>query len=151
MVNKQFDPELFKKNDKAAKDAARKIFKNLKDFELKLSESKFAVDFLVYKNGEHFCNLEVEIKRVWKDKEFKYDTVQFPERKRKFTVLEKPTLFLMFNDKLTSYLVVHGKYLVDSSLKEVHNKYVRAGELFFQVPISKVAFNDIKKALEGIK
>jgi len=147
MVNKYFDRELFAANDKLAKDCTKKLLDKRK-YSIKENPKKRGVDLLVYNKGEHIFNIECEIKRVWKDKEFKYDTVQFPERKEKYALLEKPTYFVMFNADQSQYLVVRDKDLLKSPKAEVPNKFVYKGEYFFQVPLKKVFMNDIKKAIK---
>ena len=95
-------------------------------------------------------NVETEVKRVWKNKDFEYDSVQFPERKAKFAKLEVPTLFVMFNEKLSAYLVVKDKDLLKSPCVEVPNRYCYKGEYFYQVPLKKVKFNEIKSTIKEI-
>jgi len=149
-VRKRFDRELWLENDKKARGACEKLFSEFENLEVKPHKDHRKVDLEVFLNGEHIANVETEIKRVWKSKEFQYESVQFPERKRKFCELEKPTIFIMWNSNLSSYLVVTGRDLVNSPSVEVPNKYVYKGEYFFQVPLKKVYMNDIDSALEKI-
>jgi len=148
-MRKRFDRELYKKYDKLAKENVLKLIDKRK-YKVIENPKKRGVDLLVYRKGKHVLNIETEIKSLWKGKDFKYDTVQLPERKEKFAKLELPTLFIMFNDNQKSYLVIKDKDLLKSPRVEVPNRYVYKGEYFFQVPLNKVCFNDIKTVLEEV-
>lgn len=152
MRRKFFDADLHNKFDVPAKKAAKELFKDLENHNLYLKENekKIGVDFLVYKNEEHLFNLEVECKTLWENA-FPYDTVQFPERKAKFCKLDKPTIFVMFNKTYTQFLTVPDDILINSPKAMVRNRYVRYGEHFFQVPITEVIFNDIRKSIKDIR
>lgn len=151
-MRKLFDRELYEKYDSLAKKQVLKIFKNLEGytFDIQENEKKRGVDLLAFVNGEHVFNIETEVKRVWSG-DFEYDSVQFPERKKKFAELDKPTLFIMFNNNLSEYLVVNNTDLLNSPLEMVRNRYVPYGEHFFQVPLNRVIFNDVKKALINMR
>lgn len=148
---KRFDPELYKENDEKARNALRKAFGKSVIYRIEDNPKKRGVDLLVYQGEEHVFNIEVEIKKVWKGATgFPYANVQFPERKEKYAKLEKPTLFVMFNEDQSQYLAVTGEDLVESPRVEVRNKYVFQGEKFFQVPKSKIYFNDIQSAISRL-
>lgn len=147
-MRKRFDRELYDANDKLAKEKLRVLLSN---FDIRENPKKRDVDILVYdKAGNHVANIETEIKRVWKGPKFEYANVQFPERKAKYAKLDKPTLFVMFNEDQSAFLVVKNTDLLSSPCVEVPNKYVYKGELFFQVPLDKVTFNDISSILQEI-
>lgn len=151
-ITKRFDRDLWLANDKVAKESVENLF-NLpwnKKFEVLEHESHTAVDMEIFVDGDIVANLETEIKRVWKGSGFQYDTVQFPERKRKFCELAEPTIFVMWNFDCTSFMAVTSTDMLNSPVKEVPNKYVYKGELFFQVPLSKVYINDIKTPLKKL-
>jgi len=148
-IRKRFDPELYRINDELAKSTVRKIIDKRK-FKVEENPKKTGVDLLVYNKGQHVLNIETEIKKVWKGSNFKYDSVQIPERKKKFAGLEVPTLFVMFNEDQTDYLVIKDQTLITSPLVEVPNKYVYKGELFFQVPLTDVVFNDINTVIKEV-
>jgi len=149
-MRKHFDKELYKKYDTAAKAAAEKLFEN-SAWTIKISEKKTAVDYQVFEGDKHIAYLEVEVKMNWNVKDFPYTDVQWPERKWKYTQLDKPTIFLMFNHDLSQYLTAPGKALLNSKLEIVRNKYVRYGEQFFKVPVSEVTFNDVHSQIRGLE
>lgn len=141
-MNKPFDRTLFAENDKKARDAVKAWFKGSKVYRVIDNPKKMGVDLLLYEGEEHVGNIEVEVKRVWNG-DFKYTSVQFPQRKSKFCVLSQPTLFVMFNSDLSQFLTVTGQDLLSSPLAVVPNKYVFQGEQFYQVPLDKVIFNQL--------
>lgn len=151
-MRKRFDRELYNEVDKKTKE---KVFSLLEEFDnIHAAENtkKTKVDILVTDpdTDELKFNIECEVKRVWKNKEFPYESVQIPERKLKYAILDKPTLFVMFNVDYSAYLVIKSADLVASPCVEVPNKYVYKGEKFFQVPLTKVVFNDINKVIKEI-
>lgn len=149
-MQKPFDRELYNKADNKGKSKITNIITKNTNFKIIDPISRTDVDLLAYLEGNHLFNVEVEIKYVWKSKEFPYDTVQFPQRKEKFCKKDKPTLFVMFNSETTSYLCVTSKDLLESPTKIISNKYVKYGEHFFQVPLDKIVFNDIIKAIKRL-
>lgn len=147
-MRKRFDRDLYEANDKLAREKVRAVAPG---FDIRDNPKKRDVDLLVYdKAGNHVANIETEIKRVWKGPDFKYDNVQFPERKAKYAKLDKPTIFVMFNEDQSKFLVVRDSDLLSSPCVVVPNKYVYAGEQFFQVPLDKVVFNGISNILQEI-
>lgn len=149
-MRKRFDRDLYNETDKLAKNSAIKLVDSAK-YTVTENPKKTNVDLLVADNeGKHIFNIECEIKKVWKTKEFPYESVQFPERKAKYANLDTPTIFVMFNHDLSSFLAVSGNSLLSSPCVEVPNKYVHKGEKFFQVPLTSVSFDDINKVIKEI-
>jgi hypothetical protein len=144
---KRFDPVLYSENDRIAKDFVKEALKG-SEYQVLENPKKRGVDLLLYRNSEHVANIECEIKRVWKSTEFPYDSVQIPDRKTKYTQLDKPTVFVMLNNDQSAYLAISQQVLLNSPKKEVPNKYVFEGEMFYQVPISSSHMNDIKNAIK---
>lgn len=147
-VHKRFDPQLYAENDEKSKNFTRNLLKG-SEYQVLDNPKKRGVDLLVYKDSKHICNIEVEIKLLWKTKDFPYENVNIPVRKEKYAKLDKPTIFLMQNKDQTDYLCILDKDLLDSPKKEVPNKYSYAGEFFYQVPLDKVIFNDLLKVLRS--
>lgn len=146
MVKKRFDKELYEQNDAMAKALVALILP--KNLELKNNENRYGVDLLAYKSNKLIFYIEPEIKRVWNDEKFKYEDLQIPQRKNKFCDLENPTLFIIFNKLGNRYLCVWSNDLINCPLKEVPNKYVYKGELFYKVPIS-LTYDNINKAVKN--
>lgn len=146
-TRKHFDRELYNKYDVMAKAKANEIFAT-GGWTIENNEKKMGVDFLVFdEDDNHVAYLEVEVKTNWEEKEFPYSDVQWPERKWKYCNLDKPTIFMMFNIDASHYLTARGETLLSSKLEMVRNKYVRYGENFFKVPVSKITFDNVYKEL----
>lgn len=146
-MQKRFDKQLHTQFDIPARIFVKELFKNNTEYSVEESEKVTDVDFRILKNGQHVGFLETEVKTNWSGKNFIYPNVNFAERKWKYCVLEKPTLFLMLNKEMDNYLCVHGKDILNSKLEMVKNKYVANGESFFKVDIKKVIFNNIEEKL----
>lgn len=146
MIRKRFSKSLYKKNDIVAKEAATKYYEGL-SYIVEENDDKFGPDLIIEKvENSNIVQtyVECEVKRVWKDYEFPFENVQFPERKAKYLKLDKPITFFMLNNKGNRALIVKGEDLAKSPMKEVPNKYVHSGELFFQVGLDKISFVDLK-------
>lgn len=146
-TRKRFDSALYEENDKLAKEFVKNILKG-SEFQVIENPKKRDVDLLLYRNSEHVANIECEIKRVWKEKEFPYESIQIPDRKTKYTKLTKPTIFVMLNNDQTAYVAIPQQTLLASPKKEVPNKYVFSGEMFYQVPKDSAHFNGLLAAIK---
>jgi hypothetical protein len=134
MAYKQFDKKLFEKYDQAAKEATLKYLRDSKCTAEENTQDRYAQD-IIY-NGNNYA--ECEVKRVWKGYDFPFDSVQLPERKRKF--FNKPTLFFIWNEDCTRAATFHSEKVKHLVPVEVSNKYIKSGEKFFQIPLDLVIF-----------
>jgi len=135
-ARKGFDRALFEKYDKAAKEATIAF---LGSGAREYTENRYAQD-IIYQGYERELFAECEVKRVWKGWDFPYDSVQLPERKKKF--FDKPTLFFIWNEDCTRAATFWSHMIEDLEPVEVPNRYIRKGEYFFQVPLERVIFTD---------
>jgi len=151
-VRKRFDKELHDRTDKLAKQKAIGILDTVRNCKTIENPDRHAVDLLVYNHkDEHIFNCEVEIKTNWKaGEDFKYPDVNFLDRKAKYCKLDKPTIFMIFNEDLSQYLTVKGSDVLSSPQEVVKNKYCYDGELFYKLPLTKVHFNNINKSIKEI-
>lgn len=150
MIRKRFDPQLHKENDSLARKAIKSLLRG-SGYKVKDNPKVREVDMLLYKNDKHIGYIEAEIKRVWRGDKFPYENVQFPERKEKYAKLEKPTIFVMFNEDQSHFLALHGKTMLNSPKAEVPNKYVRSGEMFFQILLDEVSINDLISVIRELE
>ena len=136
-VTKRFSRELFNETDKLAKDSVRNLFKDSR-YIIKDNPKKLQVDLLIYNSGDlHLFNIETEIKKYdWTTNNFKWESIQLPQRKKKYCELSTRTLFIIWNKDQTAYVAFWDKDVLSSPLVEVPNKYNWKGEHFYQIPIS---------------
>lgn len=135
-MRKQFDKALFAKYDHLAREATLKALRE-RGYEAKHNPDTYAQDLIATKDGKQFL-VECEIKAVWRTESFPYESVQLPERKRKF--FNKPTLFFIWNKSATKAAVFWDHHVKDLDPVEVHNVYLDRGEKFFQIPLDRVRF-----------
>lgn len=136
-ARKGFDRALFLKYDQAAKDATIKF---LGGDAREYTENRYAQDITYTDSQGEQLFAECEVKRVWKGWDFPYDSVQLPERKKKF--FDKPTLFFIWNEDQTRAATFWSHMIEKLEPVEVPNRYIRKGEYFFQVPLDMVMFTD---------
>ncbi len=140
-VRKKFDKDLYDTYDSIAKEAAKDALQK-KGYTVCDNTDKYAQDLVAEKDGEMFL-VETEVKNVWKGPEFPYDTVQLPERKKKF--FKERTLFFIWNAELTHAIVFWSDDVKDLEPVEVPNKYRYKGEYFFQIPVGE---NELARLIE---
>lgn len=137
-VKKKFCKDLHNTNDTLARAAGKKYWESV-GHRVDDNPDQYGADLIVNTGREEFYS-EVEIKRVWSGPTFQYATLQIPARKKKFTELNRPCIFLVFNNEQTHAFVCHSNILKESPVVEVPNKYVYSGEMFYQVPITKLEY-----------
>ena len=140
-TKKRFDKDLHDQNDTLARAAGKKYWGSF-GYKVHDNPDRYGADLIVNTGWEEFYS-EVEIKRVWSGPLFQYDTLQIPERKKKFADLDRPCVFVVMNKEQTHAFVCDRETLLASPVVEVPNKYVYSGEMFFQVPISKLLFVEL--------
>lgn len=133
-VRKKFDRKLYEQYDQLARDATTKVLKS-QGYSVTEHPDRYAQDLIAEQGDDHFF-VECEVKLVWETKEFPYDTVQLPERKKKF--FDYPTQFYIWNKPLEHAMTFWSHDVQTLEPVEVPNKYVYAGEYFFQIPMFMV-------------
>ena len=90
MITKRFSRSLYLKHDESAKESADRMKDYFDVEEFTDGDNRYKVDRKGYKNGEHTCNVEVEVKMIWKNgmSDFPYDEINLPGRKKKYLELE---------------------------------------------------------------
>ena len=144
VVRKRFDRDLYKKYDNLARQATEQ-FLNETGYGVTPHPDRYAQDLIAVDDEWQFC-VECEVKLVWEGTEFPYDTVQLPERKKKF--FSTPTKFFIWNSTLTKAATFWSNDIKDLEPVEVPNKYVYKGEYFYQIPLDMVTFVTIQHNLE---
>ena len=128
---KYFDRDQFARHDAHAKEVARQFWINL-GYDCIENRDEYGVDLLVEDKVRKFGS-EVEVKTRWHGPEFNFPTLHIPFRKKKFTK-EKVTFFVLNNAR--SHAAVVGRNdVVTSPVVTVPNKFVPAGDLFYDVNV----------------
>lgn len=136
---KKFDKALYKKYDESAKDRTKKFLRS-RGYEVKDHPNKYAQDLVATKDESEFL-VECEVKLVWDKPKFPFDTIQLPERKKKF--FKKRTVFFIWNKALDDAIYFWSDHVKHIKPIEVKNKFVKSGELFYQIPLDKT--NQVSK------
>lgn len=131
---KRFDRDLFQKYDQLARDVTTKYLQSI-GYEVTEHPDRYAQDLIAYGTDKDFC-VECEVKLVWEVSEFPYPNVQLPERKKKF--FSVPTQFFIWNKPLEHAMTFWSHDVATLEPVEVPNKYVYAGEYFYQVPMEMI-------------
>ncbi len=130
--SKPFSPELHDENDGPAKDAVMAYIKRAWQLDPR-EGGKYDVDIDVYERGALIAHVEVEKRSHWVG-DFPFATVNIPIRKRKFFLLDLPTLLFSVKADLTQALYTKGDIILDSQVINNPNKYLKE-EQFFSVPL----------------
>lgn len=136
---KQFSQEDYENNNARAVNAVIHYLNHVGLY-ARENDDKYGVDILVYGRGyKHTTNIEVEIKYNWKSDQtdFPYDTVQLPERKRKFRDLPKSTEFWILRPDLKAVVIIPDTSVREEYLTEVPNYKIQSGEMFYKIPLSE--------------
>ena len=81
--------------------------------------------------------VEVEVRHNWgNDNKFPFDTLNIPYRKNKFFT-NNICEYISINKLFTRCLLIKEKDILNSPIEENKNKYVKNGEKFFKIDISK--------------
>ena len=136
---KYFDRDQFARHDAHAKEVARQFWINL-GYDCIENPDEYGVDLLVEGKGRKF-GCEVEVKTGWHGPEFNYPTLHIPFRKKKFTK-EKVTFFVL-NNARSHAAVVSRNDVVTSPVVTVPNKFVPAGDLFYDVNVQDAKIIDL--------
>ena len=147
MITKRFSKSLYEKHDESAKESAERMKEFFGVEEFTDGDNRYKVDRKGFKGGEHICNVEVEVKMIWKKglSDFPYDEINLPGRKKKYLELDKPTSFVIFSKDMQGAVVFTDEVVKDCKMVEVKNKYCPSGEMFFKIPLKKathVVLND---------
>lgn len=137
-MNKQFDQKLHDDNNTAAVHTVISYMGKLGAY-VQHNPDQYGVDLVLFRGYKPYSYIEVEVKRVWLPEQevFPYPTLQIPKRKEKFLKLGKPVEFWILRSDLKFALVAADKVVEMSPCVEVPNKYVPAGEYFYQVPVTE--------------
>ena len=143
-VRKGFSQALFDKNDGPARDASHKLCLHLGVSEIVDNPDKYGIDMLGKVQGHTVLGIEVEVKYGWRGGDFPFDTMHLPERKEKFCKKDMAVVFVILSKDMKRAAIFDKHTVLNSKKVEVPNRFVRAGELFFDIPLSEVTLVDLE-------
>jgi len=148
-MRKPFDRQLHEKNDKIARDVAKKAFFANYKYMLNDNPDIYGPDLMAYQNREFLGFVEVEIKQFWKDhKNFPSPTLHIPKRKDKFltygaTGIPVNIVFCVISADLKGIYWIDGESLTKCLTINKPNKYLDE-EYFFDVPLMRMEYIDVE-------
>jgi hypothetical protein len=111
-LRKKFSQEQYDQDDAPAKKAVQKfLFKKWKS--ISINGEQYDVDLKCFRDGKIVTYVEVERRHNWK-RDFEWQTIHVPERKRKFFVLDKPTYIFSVRSDLRKAYWTHGDNVLAS-------------------------------------
>jgi len=130
MIRKKFSKELYEQNDKDAKIAVRLKLDDMGVYTF--SKEDYSADI----KAIHRINHEVEVKLGWEsDWPISWKTIHIPERKSKLIDGGDWVFFWVLRSDYKEAWVINSKLMNKSMLKEIPNKEISSGELFYDIPI----------------
>lgn len=151
---KQFDRELFRQNDARAVAAVVGYICREGGFATQNPEL-YEPDIIVYGSGfRKLAYIETEVKHGWQGTggqgpdglvEFPFPTVNLPERKGQYLSKRLEVEYWILRSDLLAAVVIPGSVLDEKQLAEVSNKYIKEGEVFYQVPLELCNLVDLSE------
>jgi hypothetical protein len=135
-ARKPFSRALHQSNDPQSRKIVIEYFKR-QGLSLNENTNPYGVD-LVSADGS--VQMEIEHRLPWADDDFPFSEVNVPERKAKF-LREGKAQYVILSRDYSHMGVIEGKdimpFIVDNNLQLNRNKFVKDGEFFYKVPVTK--------------
>ena len=146
VVRKRFSPSLYKKYNKMAIDAGTQYLE-ANGFTITSSKEDKKADFHATKDNQDYL-FEVEVKNVWSGVWPKaWKDIQLPERKSRLIkyadTQNKKLNFLIFRNDLKAAWKIDSDVVSNSDTREVSNRFVPSGEMFYIIPIEKAKYIEL--------
>lgn len=150
-MKKPFCRELYQKNDKIARELAKKAFQANYGYTLEDNPDIYGPDLIAFENGKFLGYVEVEIKQYWKEyaiHKFPAKSLHIPYRKSKFLNYKHKDIpdnivFCVFSGDLKAGLWIDGEDLAECSFIEKDTVFT-CREAFFDVPLSKMQYFEVE-------
>ena len=146
MYRKKFSKELWEAYDAQGRDIVRNL-NYFTDAGEVLSDhpNRYEIDLI---DDDAQVVVEVEVRPVWRTKNFPYDSLNVPERKgkmlRKWVDKGYTVKFAAVNKNGDRVAIVDGPDVLGSPLQKSWNKYARGGsERFYKVPLDKIYWENV--------
>ena len=150
-VRKQFDPELYARADRDAKAAILRWFKTLENVPTPINTTERKdFDITCKTTVEKQQLYEVEIKYIWQGEwPDHWKEVRIPHRKKRLLdkwqnqCPEAEFMFIVFRGDCKKAWKIDAHVLLTCEVKEVANRNVTQGELFYHIPVIQAELIDI--------
>ena len=144
-VRKQFDPELYARADRDAKAAMLRWLKTLEQPPTTINTTeKKGFDIICKTTVEKLQLYEVEIKYIWEGEwPDHWKEVRIPHRKKRLLNAwqnqcpESEFVFVVFRNDCKKAWKIDANILLTCEVKEVANRNVTQGELFYHIPVKQ--------------
>lgn len=141
MAGKPFNPDLYDTDDNA-KDQWIAFLKSM-SWTAWVNPDQYGIDVLSVDPDGNERQYEVEVKHNWRGPKFKYETLHYSDRKRKFLNNPEKTFFVTMNHNRTHALVVGGLELLHSPTIIKDTIYTN-NEKFIEVSINDCSLLQIR-------
>lgn len=102
-MNKTFDPVLYAKYDPAKHIVVDWL--RSKKIEAFVNPDKYGIDIIAKRNDDKF-EIEVEVKKKWRGKDYPFDTIHISTRKERFVTQGVSVWFCLLNNDQTHAVFV---------------------------------------------
>ena len=138
VINKKFDKALHDEHDDIGRTIVKNYFKSRLNFEVIDNPDIYGVDLIIYRDAKKVGFAEVEVRTNWNTNNFPFSTLNVPLRKKKLLQNELPTYFFSINHIHTRMFCCDADVVLNCSIEENKNKFVKNNEYFYKVPIDKL-------------
>jgi hypothetical protein len=142
VAKKPFSQSLYDNDDNAKEQIVKWL--NSQGWNAWVNPDQYGIDILSTDPLGLEHKFEVEIKHNWKGPVFKYSTLHYSERKRKFLTTPENTSFVTLNHERTHILLVPGRVLSEAPTIIKDTIYTK-GEKFIEVSVSDCSLEDLKE------
>jgi len=138
---KEFDESLFDRFDGTARSVVGDFLNN-RGYSVHDNDDKYGIDLVATDVDGVVRMVEVEVKQGWTGA-FPFHSLHIPYRKAKFA--NTNAVFCVLSSDLKRMAVVTGENVLKSKVVEKLTRLTDGVDSFFEVPLSKVYFYELKK------
>jgi hypothetical protein len=138
-MRKPFEQHLHDLYDAPAKQLVAEYIESCCEVSVEPNPDKYGIDLILKRHDNPIGYAEVEV-RQWSP-DCPYPTIHVPERKTKFFG-DRVLFFALTKDMQHAYWI-ETKYITEYPIKEVRNKSVASGEMFYDVPTEMFGFVEL--------
>ena len=138
-MRKPFEQHLHDLYDAPAKHLVAEYIESCCGVSVEPNPDKYGIDLILKRHDNPIGYAEVEV-RQWSP-DCPYPTIHVPERKTKFFG-DRVLFFALTKDMQHAYWI-ETKHITEYPIKEVRNRSVASGEMFYDVPTEMFGFVEL--------